>query len=403
MGPDCLVHDTSLRGLRWRWAVLALLYLVLLWCGYQMLRTVWQATAAGRWMILAAGLLVYELVLLWRGLKDNHRRGESALLPTLGAPNMLTLLRGVVLGFLAGFVLSPLPPGGLSWVPALLYTLAIVLDYLDGYLARVTHHATVLGETLDVEFDALGVLVATCLAVHYRQLPWWYLALGLSRYLFMFGIWWRKRRDKPVYELTPSVGRRMVAGFHMGFLSVMLWPLFYPPVTTLASLVFAMPFTASFVRDWLVVSGGLDPSSEGYLKARHMIATLSTHWLPVLLRAGVAVIMINLLFQALVSASEQGLLSARAAVTLQNLTAVGISLMALVATIMLALGMAARVAALGVLIAASADILARGLHPYNAFLLTSSILLMLLGSGALSCWRPEDGILTQRAGARMEH
>ena len=96
------------------------------------------------------------------------------------------------LGLLAGFVFLPQPSGGLAWLPALLYTLAIMADYLDGYFARLTHHATVLGEILDIEFDALGILMATSLAVHYGQLPWWYLPIGLSRYLFLFGIWWRR-------------------------------------------------------------------------------------------------------------------------------------------------------------------------------------------------------------------
>ncbi len=75
-----------------------------------------------------------------------------------------------------------------------------------------------------------------------------------------------------------------------------------------------------------------------------------------------------------------------------------ISLLILIATLMVTLGAAGRLAALGLLIATSANILARGLHPYNGFLLVATIALMLLGSGALSCWRPEDAILKRRAG-----
>jgi hypothetical protein len=75
-----------------------------------------------------------------------------------------------------------------------------------------------------------------------------------------------------------------------------------------------------------------------------------------------------------------------------------ISLVALAATIMLALGGAGRLAALGLIVAASANILASGLYVYNGFLLVSAISLMLLGSGAFSCWRPEDAILGRRAG-----
>lgn len=401
MGSDLLVQDVSLMSLRRRWWLVVGLSVLMIWLGYRLLRAEWHPTTAWRWAILAAGVLVYELALLRRGLKDNHRQGESRLLPTLGAGNLLTLLRGLVLVLLAGFLLSSWPPGRLAWLPALLYTLAILADYLDGYLARITHHATVLGETLDIEFDALGMLIATCLAVHYNQLPWWYLLLGLSRYLFLLGIWWRKRGGKPVYELTPSLHRRLIAGFQMGFISVVLWPLVYPPGTTLAGVVFAIPFTASFMRDWFIVSGWLDPSSRSYLEARQKISLVLAHWLPALLRVGVVgVTLVGLILPALESKSDWVELFAWPGLPFPGFTTSVIGLAAVIATPMLALGAAGRLAALGLLTAASANILGGGLYLHNGFLLVSTVLLMLLGSGAFSLWRPEDAILVRRAGEK---
>jgi CDP-diacylglycerol--glycerol-3-phosphate 3-phosphatidyltransferase len=402
MSLNFWVQGASLVSLRRRWWMSALLSALLLWLGYYLLRVEWHPSFAWRWVIVAAGVLAYELGFLWWGLKDNHRRGESTLLPTLGAGNYLTLLRGLALGSLAGFLFSPWPSGRLAWSPALLYTLAILADYLDGYLARITHHATLLGEALDIEFDALGMLIATSLAVHYHQLPWWYLLIGLSRYLFLFGIWWRKRQGKPVYDLPPSIHRRIVAGFQMGFASVMLWPLIYPPATTLAGVVFAIPFTASFTRDWFVVSGRLDPTSHSYLEARRKIAVVLTRWLPVLLRMGVVALTVWAVLPVLGSAPERMALFAWPGVPLPGFTAVAISLVAVVAMVMLILGVAGRLAALGVLIAAVADFLTNGLDLRNGFLLVSTITLMLLGSGSLSWWCPEDSVLSWRAGEKRD-
>jgi CDP-diacylglycerol--glycerol-3-phosphate 3-phosphatidyltransferase len=373
--------------------------------GHQLLSVTWDPLFARRWVIVAAVVLAYELAHLWRGLRDNHRRGESALLPTLGAANVLTMLRGLALGLAAGFLLAPWPTGWLAWLPALLYTLAIVADYLDGYLARVTHHTTVLGENLDIEFDALGILVASSLAVSYHQLPWWYLVIGLSRYLFLFGIWWRKRRGRPVYDLPPSTQRRIVAGFQMGFASVMLWPIVYPPGTTLAGVAFAIPFTASFVRDWLVVSGSLDPASAIYLEASRLSTVVLTRWLPVLLRIGLVAVMIWIVLHILWNRLDPATLFAWPVLPLPSpqgwgpsLVGWAIGLVALAATLMLALGVAGRLAALGLLVAASANILTSGLYLTNGFLLVSAVALMLLGSGAFSCWCPEDALLSRRAG-----
>ena len=93
---------------------------------------------------------------------------------------------------------------------------------------------------------AIGsILIAIGLAIQYGQLPVWYLILGLGRQLFIFGIWVRQRMGLPVYDLPPSDNRRVIAGFQMGFISVMLWPVFAPPLMTLACILFSIPLLIS--------------------------------------------------------------------------------------------------------------------------------------------------------------
>jgi CDP-diacylglycerol--glycerol-3-phosphate 3-phosphatidyltransferase len=396
------VQDAPLASLRRRWWLMALLFALCLWFGYRLLGARWQSALAWRWAIVALCVLAYELGFLWRGLKDNHRQDEVSVLPTLGVANVLTMVRGLALGLLAGFIFLPWPSERLAWLPALLYTLAILADYLDGYLARITHQATVLGETLDIELDALGILIATSLAVHYRQLPWWYLLIGFSRYLFLLGIWWRKRRGRPIYDLPPSVHRRIVAGAQMAFTSVTLWPIVYPPGTTLAGVVFAVPFTASFARDWLVVSGHLNPTSSSYLEFMRVVALVLTRWFPLVLRMVVVTLLLGMVISALGYGSNLAVLFAWPGVPAPTLMATSTGLLAFVATIMLALGVAGRLTALGLLVAVTADILVTGLYLFNGLLLASAIALLLLGTGALSLWRPEEVILSRRAGESKE-
>jgi CDP-diacylglycerol--glycerol-3-phosphate 3-phosphatidyltransferase len=387
MKSDHTLQAGPLGKLRRRWWAVAFLYAVSLSAGYALLRVTWQPTYAWRWAALAGLGLVYALWLLGRGLKDNHRQGEVFVLPTLGAGNAVTLLRGLLLGLLAGFLFSPRPPAGLAWTPALLYALAIVADYLDGYLARVTHHATLLGATLDMEFDALGMLVATTLAVGYQQVPVWYLLPGLARYLFVFGMAWRTWRGKPVYPLVHKPSRRIMAGFQMSFTSVLLWPIFSPPATTLAGVVFTLPFMAGFIEDWSEVSGRIGPASHRYRAAKRLATAVGTVWLPLLLRLVLVVAMIGL------AIAGQGSFSSPWMGNIFGLAVV-------VATIMVALGAAGRLAALGLLVAACSPILAHGLDVLNGLMLVCAIALMLLGSGAYSIWRPEDALLNRRAGEK---
>ena len=88
--------------------------------------------------------------------------------------------------------------------------------------------------------------------------------------------------------LPESVSRRPIAGLTMAFASAVLWPIVIPPVAALAGVLFAVPFAASFGRDWLVVSGVLDPASPRYLAWRRRLKRILLHYLPPVLRVALA-------------------------------------------------------------------------------------------------------------------
>ena len=252
--------ENALTSLRRQWWLISVIYSLSLGLGYTLLCAVWQPAAAQRWTLLAGCVLIVELGFLWRWLPDNCRPQEQRLLPRLGMGNMLTILRGLLVGLLAGFLFSAWPPGWLAYLPGGLYTVAAVGDCLDGYVSRKTDYTTQLGKRLDMEVDALGMLVATILAVQYHQLPVWYLCLGFAHYFFVLGQWWRTRQGKPVYGLPLRASRSVIGGCQVGFVSAVLWPVFSPPSTTIVGILFGIPTLVSFTRDWLAVSGQFGPA-----------------------------------------------------------------------------------------------------------------------------------------------
>jgi CDP-diacylglycerol--glycerol-3-phosphate 3-phosphatidyltransferase len=362
------------------------------------LRALGLAEPAWRWAAPVALAMGAVLVVLYRSLPDNHRRGETLLFPDLGAANAVTLARGCLLGILAGFLLLPRPPDALAWLPALVYMAAAATDFVDGYLARVTNRSTVLGQRLDIEFDSLGALLAVSLAVSYGQLPLWALLMGLARYLFVAGLAWRRWRGLPVHDLPGSIHGRIVAALFMSFVAVVLWPALDPAATRFAAIWFALPLAASFGRDWLLVSGRVDPASAAYRAALRRLQRLLTGRLPVLLRVLAAACSAALLAQALrspqaLAASLQwpGVLAPQASATL-------ILALGLAGSIMTLLGLEARLGALLLLFPAGASIANAGLTPVNGLLLACAITLLHTGSGDLSFWRPSDRLFLQRLG-----
>ena len=76
----------------------------------------------------------------------------------------------MLIACLAGFLFSPRPPGWQAWIPALVYTLAVVGLY--GRLPGQGYdHATRMGESLDMSLDGIGLLTAAVLAVQYGRCP----------------------------------------------------------------------------------------------------------------------------------------------------------------------------------------------------------------------------------------
>jgi CDP-diacylglycerol--glycerol-3-phosphate 3-phosphatidyltransferase len=258
-------------------------------------------------------------------------------------------------------------------------------DYLDGYLARLTHHVTGLGSRLDMEFDGLGVLVVSLLAVWYGQLPWWYLALGAVRYLFIFGLWWRKRQKLPIYEMAPSVHRRVFAGFHMSFLSVVLWPVIPSSGAMIAGVMFGGATAVSFLRDWLVMIGWLNPDSAVYRRTQQQIFRLMTHHLPFTIRV-IIVLCLPILLVSLPLEHPAGWL---------------FSWVGWIAGTAVFLGCMGRVFALLLIFPVWLQVVTYGITPLNGIILVCVIYLMLLGTGRFSWWQPEERYIARRAGENV--
>jgi CDP-diacylglycerol---glycerol-3-phosphate 3-phosphatidyltransferase len=342
--------------------------------GFLIFWEAWMPEYAWRWFIVGICTLGIAQRTVWVNLYENRRKSEEGLLPDLGAGNIASLFRGALIAALFGFLFLPSPEGKLSWLPGLLYTAAVLVDILDGALARLTNHVTRLGEILDMYFDGLGMLAATAIIVHYGKVPAWYLGIGLARYLFLFGIWMRAHLGKDIFPMPTSVRRRGMAAVQMGFVAVMLWPLFSPPGTQVMAYAFGIPLLIGFLWDWLYVSGVISPISiQRYASIKDFILC----YMPAGLRLGVLL----------------------CSVTLLHLP--GLNQIAPVGWIMLVLvivGAAGRVASIGGLIILGVQQVAAPLLPSQMVLGILFSLILLLGTGIFSLWKPEELLIYKKIG-----
>ena len=366
-----------LAKLRAEWAISVAVGLCLLAAATGLVRLE-NAGWAARFSLTAGLVMAYVYFHLYRNLGANSDLHDPRRFYTsLGAANWITMLRAVLLALLTGFLFLPRPEGWMAWAPAALYTSAALLDYLDGSVARLSGRASRLGEILDMHWDGYGVLIAALLLALAGQVPAWYLLVGLARYLFVGGLWLRRRMGKPVYDLPPNMFRRALAGVQMGFIAVALMPLFTPPATHVAAALFALPLLTGFVRDWFAVSGVKASSRtvKGWRKQ-------AGKWGPFALRIALG----GLLAFTLVDLTRGG--SAPA----------GALLVGGAAFVGLVLGAAGRFFGLVVLLMSGLALQAAPLDWRLWALLLLGTAVMTFGTGAYSIWRPEDWLIHHRIG-----
>ncbi len=335
--------------------------------------------AAVQWLLQSLAVTAFVHHRIRVQLVHNHPPGGQSVHPDLGAANRLTLIRGVLISSLAGLLFIPLTvlssgPAWLAWAPGTIYLLAAGLDAADGLVARSTGRVTTLGRRLDMEMDGLGLLAASALAVWLGRVPILYLSAGLAFYLFRFGLWYRRRRGKPVHPLPSRPFARTMAGLQMGFVGVALLPVFSVTILHLACFYFMFPLLLGFMVDWLSVSGRV-------AWARRMTG-LSRPFLPMLQLTA----RVSLLGLAVPVSGE-----------LAQSGPMGVQALWWAALAMAVTGCCGRTASLGaclMLAAVSAD---AGLSPGLFISFSSSLVILILGTGRYSLWAPEERLLTTAA------
>lgn len=346
--------------------------------------------AAAGWGLPTAGVLAWLFFRLRGALDRNHPPGDPRLRATLGAANGLTILRAGLAASLSGFLL-PDPAAAAhdarAWLPGVFYSAAASLDFLDGYLARRTGTVTRLGERLDTEVDALGLLLASLLLVANAKAPLPYLWVGVGYYVLQAAIRLRRAAGRSIVRVAPRPDARCLAGCEMAFAALALLPVFTPEATRPAAWVMTLALGLSLGTDWRIVCGR-HPTADGVqvAPAENPLAGRLFRSLPMALRLALAVGL------TVVFCTPPG-------IALDRVPWPFTALILLCAGFCI-LGVAARAAAM-LLSVWCALWLVPSLPGSGApIVLAAALALMLTGAGRPRLWQPEDGFLMRRRGDR---
>ena len=102
---------------------------------------------------------------------------------TFNLPNTITLLRISIVPFI--FILLLEPGEFWSLILAILFVIASITDFFDGYIARKYNLITTMGKFLDPIADKLTVNTAMILMIPIGRIPAWIVAITIIRDLIV--------------------------------------------------------------------------------------------------------------------------------------------------------------------------------------------------------------------------
>ncbi|MBA2946480.1 CDP-alcohol phosphatidyltransferase family protein [Streptomyces himalayensis] len=167
---------------------------------------------------------------------------------SFGPANRVTLGRATLVGGVTALVADSFESPPPLTILVTLTAVALILDAVDGKVARRTGTATPLGARFDMEVDAFLILVLSVYVA--MSLGAWVLLIGAMRYAFVAAAWvlpWLRG------QLPPSTARKAVAALQ-GIVLLVAGAGILPPGPEFAVVLAALTLlTWSFARDirWL--------------------------------------------------------------------------------------------------------------------------------------------------------
>ncbi|TYP93678.1 CDP-diacylglycerol--glycerol-3-phosphate 3-phosphatidyltransferase [Fodinibius salinus] len=134
----------------------------------------------------------------------------------------------------------------ITWLITVLVLYGILSDYLDGYIARLTHRVTEWGKILDPVADKFCAFFLFLYAVYIDIIPLWFFLVEIGRDLFIVGgsLYIRKLRGK--VAMAVMSGKISVNVLGLYWLSAFFFPDAYAAHQMLMGASLALMFFSFF-------------------------------------------------------------------------------------------------------------------------------------------------------------
>ncbi|HEV7371079.1 CDP-alcohol phosphatidyltransferase family protein [Arenibaculum sp.] len=228
---DAPINDVPTRNARWRGRLLASVAGHLLAGAVAVVLAAWLFRYLGGLpaSVPAAALATYALVAA-AGLTG---LGAHAPLVRFGPANRITLARGVLTSLVAGAIPAAAGIGTpMVWALSGAALLALMLDGVDGWLARRAAVSSGYGAAFDHNVDTVAMATLAVLVWRLGDVGAWVLLVGVLRPAYVLA---GLAVPALVAPLPPSNRRRVVCAVQTAALVACLTPVLSPPLSSIAA------------------------------------------------------------------------------------------------------------------------------------------------------------------------
>jgi phosphatidylglycerophosphate synthase len=162
-----------------------------------------------------------------------------------GPANHVTMMRAMLAALIASLIGEP-EMRRVAATGTAAAVVMIVLDGVDGWLARRSRMTSAFGARFDVETDAVFVMAMSILVWQHGKAGAWVLLGGMMRYAFVIAGSWMPWMARP---LRPTRRAKTISVCHMLGLSVALAPIIPTPLTAMAVASAIVALSWSFAVD----------------------------------------------------------------------------------------------------------------------------------------------------------
>ncbi len=226
---------------RWGWPILPdlLLGAVVLTAAAGGLRIAFALPAA----VMPLALLGYFglAAVLW-----TYRRWAP-----LTPADRITMGRALLVMLLVGLLPAANQLGDASALPFAIALVAVMLDGLDGWVARRLRCETAAGARFDMELDAFLLLILCIWLLQLERTGPWVLLIGLWRYGFVLAGWFWPALRSP---LPPSQRRRVICAIQGVGLALLIAPGLPGAWASAAAALLLAVLSYSFIVDMVAAA-----------------------------------------------------------------------------------------------------------------------------------------------------